>query len=449
MFRKYTFPGGIHPPYNKEATKDLPVVKYPLPKKVVVPTLMHIGHAAKVIVKNGDRVSKGQCVAEANGFVSSPAFSPVSGVVSAVGIFAHASGKSVTGVEITSNNLNEEFRFDPMKNWKEQAAAVLVKRISDCGIVGMGGAGFPSHVKLSPPADKAIDSLIINAVECEPYLTTDHRLMLERPESILWGTKIFQRILDVKDVYVAIEKNKPDAIENMKKYIDQNKEFSKIKVVTPETKYPQGGEKQLVFTVLGREIPSGKLTMDAGCVVQNTASAIAAYNAVIKGIPLTQRVITVTGEAVKNPGNYSVPIGTSVREILEHCQTDFSKVKKVIMGGPMMGISLASIDVPVMKQTSGLLVLSNSTPAVSENNCISCGFCVRKCPVRLVPSILSKYAEKKMFDEARERNVMDCMECGCCSYVCPAKINILHRIRFAKNYIVCKEREKQLTERKK
>ena len=449
MFRKYTFPGGIHPPYNKDVTEDLPVVKYPLPKKVVIPTVMHIGSPAKIIVKNGDRVSKGQCVAEACGFVSSPAFSPVSGLVSATGVFAHASGKSVAGVEITSDNAGEEFRFDPIKNWKEQAAAVLVKRISDCGIVGMGGAGFPAHVKLSPPPDKKIHSLIINAAECEPYLTTDHRLMLERPEKLLFGTKIFQRILGVRNVFIAIEKNKPDAIELMKEIVYQKKEFNGIKIAPLETKYPQGGEKQLVYSVLEEEIPSGKLTMDAGCVVQNVASAIAAYNAVVEGVPLTERVITVTGSAVKMPGNYWIPIGTSVREILEYCQTDFSKVKKVIMGGPMMGISLSNLNVPVMKQTSGLLVLNEFNPSNGKSNCINCGFCVQKCPIRLVPSLLAKYSEKNMFEQARERNVMDCMECGCCSYVCPAKINILHKIRLAKNSIVRKNTEKTSTQQDK
>ena len=436
MFRKWTFPGGIHPPYNKRATQNLSIEKYPLPQKVIIPTIMHIGSPAKVIVKVGDKVARGQIIAEASGFISSPAFSSISGVVSSIGMFPHASGKSVAAVEITADGKDDEFCFEPIKNYKEQPSAVLVKRISDCGIVGMGGAGFPSQVKLSPPPDKKIDTLIINCAECEPYLTTDHRIMLEMPEKLLVGIKILQRILGVANVFVAIEKNKPDAIEIMKKKIDENKDFDEIKVIPLETKYPQGGEKQLVYAVVGREIPSGKLTMDAGCVVHNIASSLAARNAVIKGNPLTQRVLTITGSAVKKPGNYFTPIGTSVREMLEYCETDFSKVKKVIMGGPMMGVSLANIDVPIMKQTSGILVLDEITPADSENNCINCGACVEACSTRLVPSFLAKYSAKNMFEEALGRNIMDCIECGSCSYICPAKINILHKIRFAKNHIV-------------
>ena len=436
MFRKWTFPGGIHPPYNKKTTQNLSIEKYPLPSKVIIPTIMHIGSPAKVIVKVGDKVAKGQIIAEAGGFVSAPASSSISGVVSNVGIFAHASGKNVMAVEITADESNDEFRFEPIKNYKKTPITDLIKRISDCGLVGMGGAGFPSHVKLSPPSDKRIDTLIINAAECEPYLTCDHRVMLEMTDKFLSGVKIFQKVLGVENVYIGIEKNKPDAIDLIKQKIKENEEFSDIKIIPLEVKYPQGGEKQLIFAVTGREIPSGKLTMDAACVVQNVASSVAAYEAVVEGIPLTQRVLTITGSAVKKPGNYFAPIGISVREMLEYCETDFSKAKKVIMGGPMMGVALPNIDVPIMKQTSGLLVLSEKTTADSENNCINCGACVYKCPVHLVPSLLAKYSEKEMFEDAQERNVMDCMECGCCSYICPAKINILHKIRYAKNYIV-------------
>ena len=436
MFRKWTFPGGIHPPYNKKATQDLPIKKYPLPEKVVIPTVMHMGTPAKVIVKNGDKVAKGQVVAEAGGFVSSPVFSSVSGVVSNIGMFPHASGKSIAAVEITADGKDDEFRFEPIKNYREKASEVLVKRISDCGIVGMGGAGFPAQVKLSPPSDKKIDSLIINAAECEPYLTTDHRVMLEMTNKLLSGTRILQRILDVRNVYIAIEKNKPDAIALLSKRVKEDNLLKGIKIIPLETKYPQGGEKQLINAVLGREIPLGKLTMDAGCVVQNVASAVATHDAVVNGIPLTERVLTITGKAVKDCGNYFAPIGTSVREMLEYCETDFSKVKKVIMGGPMMGLSLANIDVPIMKNTSGILVLSETTAGDNENNCINCGACVEACTIHLVPSLLAKYSERNKFEDAQNRNIMECMECGCCTYICPSKINILHKIRFAKNHII-------------
>jgi electron transport complex protein RnfC len=449
LFRRYTFPGGIHPPHNKDATQGLTIERYPLPQKVIIPTVMHIGTPAKVIVKKGDKVAKGQCLAEADGHVSSPVFSSVSGVVNTVGIFPHASGQSIAGIEILSDDQNEEHRFEPIKNWKTQAPQTLIARIKDCGIVGMGGAGFPAHVKLSPPPDKTIDALIINAAECEPYLTNDHRLMLDRQEKLLNGTKIFQKILGVQKVFIAIEKNKPEAIASLKRLTAPNTEFRDIKVVALRTKYPQGGEKQLVYAVLKREIPSGKLTSDAGCVVQNVASTVAAYNAVVLGIPLTERIITITGDGVKRPGNYLIPVGTSVREILEYCQTDFTNTKKVIMGGPMMGVSLSSLDVPVMKQTSGLLVLSKSSPGMCENNCINCGLCVSKCPARLVPSILAKYSRKLMLEQAIANNIRDCMECGCCSYLCPSKVNILHKIRFAKDAIARENAKKSSTKQGK
>jgi len=444
----FTFAGGIHPPYAKKATRHLPINKFPTPQKVVVPVLMHIGAPAKAIVKVGDKVAKGQCVAEADGFVSSPAFASISGVVSAVGPFAHACGKAVTAVEITADGKNDEVRFDPMKNWKEQPSRFLIKRISDCGIVGMGGAGFPTHVKLLPPQDKKIDTLIINAAECEPYLTTDHRLMLEQTDKILLGTKILQKILDVWDIYIVIEKNKPDAIDLFKRKTAMHKELSGINIVAVETKYPQGGEKQLVSAVVDREIPSGKLTMDSGCVVQNVSSAAAICDAVFYGIPLSERIITVAGNLVTRPGNYLVPIGTSIREVLEYCGANLSMAKKVVMGGPMMGVSLPDIDVPVIKQTSGLLVFNNLTPAEGENNCINCGRCADVCPIRLIPSFLAKYSARNMYEEAQKRNAMDCIECGCCSYVCPAKINILHRIRTCKNYLTRQKAAKTSTQDK-
>jgi electron transport complex protein RnfC len=445
LFNKWTFEGGIHIPYNKRLTQSLPIENYPLPQKIVVPVLMHIGAPAKVVVKVGDNVSKGQCVAEADGFVSSPAFSSISGIVSSIGMFKHISGKLVTGVEITADGRNDELRFEPIKNWREQSPSILMRRIGDCGIVGMGGAGFPTQVKLLPHRDKKVNALIINAAECEPYLTTDHRLMLEETDKILKGVKILQKILSVRYVFISIEKNKTDAIYVMKKKAT-TKEYYGIKIIPLETKYPQGGEKQLISTVLNREVPSGKLPIDAACVVLNVASAAAVCDAVLEGIPLTERVITVTGNAVKRPGNYIVPIGTYVKEILEYCRTDFSKIKKVIAGGPMMGKSLPDICVPVMKQTSGLLVLDTITPSYSKNNCINCGNCVKACSIHLVPSLLAKYFEKDMYEEALKRNVMDCMECGCCSYVCPAKINILHRIRTCKSYITQKRAKESLTQ---
>jgi len=444
LAKKFTFSAGIHPPHGKKQTESLALSPFPTPEKVVIPMAMHIGAPAKIIVKKGDMVVAGQTIGEPSGFISVPVFASICGEVTAISDVFHPMGQMVPAVEITGNGSTETQAFSPLNDWKDRSPTELIERIRDCGIVGRGGASFPTHVKLSPPPEKKIDTLIINGAECEPYLTADHRLLLERTHEFITGSLIAQYILRVKKTYIGIEKNKPDAIAAVKKMVQEMKAES-ITVIALETKYPQGGEKQLIQAITKRQVPSGKLPMDVGCVVTNVGTAHSIFKAIVHGIPLYRRVVTVTGSSVKTPGNYIIPVGTSIREILEHAQTDFSSVKKVLMGGPMMGIAMASLDVPIVKSTSGLLVLEETTPATQEYNCINCGACVQGCPIHLIPSHFSKLVKHQKYEECEQKNILDCIECGSCSYVCPSKINLVHYIKLGKNRIAAAKRLKSLT----
>ncbi|MDG5817010.1 electron transport complex subunit RsxC [Chitinispirillales bacterium ANBcel5] len=448
MFKKYSFKGGIHPPHNKKQTESLTIEEFAAPDKVIIPLSQHIGAPAKAVVKRGDRVCIGQTIGDAGGFVSAPVHSSVSGTVKSVGMFPHPTGKQTMAVEIENDGTDE---FAPLesfeKPWKEAAPGELIQKINNCGIVGMGGATFPTHVKLSPPSNKPIDTLIINGAECEPYLTADHRLMLERTEGLLTGALITRKILGAKRCTIAIEDNKADAIAAISQKLSDPK-FKDLSVGVLKSKYPQGGEKQLINAVTSREVPSGGLPMDIGCVVENVSTALAIYDAIIDGKPLYQRVVTITGPLTRTPKNLLVRIGTPVMNILQACDVDFSMLKKVVTGGPMMGIALSTLDVPVIKSTSGLLTLDEKTPGIREYPCINCGKCVKICPMKLIPSRICKYAEKGKLDDAAEWNLMDCMECGSCTYTCPSKINLVHYIRLGKYQIQAK-RAAQNTEQKK
>lgn len=434
MAKKYSFKGGIHPPHSKKQTEKLAVEHLPVPQKVIIPLSQHIGAPAKPVVKKGDRVLLGQMIGESSGFVSSTIHSSVSGIVQTVGPFPHPSGKQILAVEIENDGLDEAAAFTPCENWRDAAPGELIQRVQAAGIVGMGGASFPTHVKLSPPSNKTIDTLIINGAECEPFLTADHRLMLERTEHLLTGILILKKILNASNCHIGIEENKPDAIQAVMSVLKDQK-FKEIKLARLKVKYPQGGEKQLINAITTREVPSGGLPMDAGCVVQNVGTAVAVYDAVIQGKPLYERVVTVCGPVVKNPKNFMVRIGTPIRMLLEATSADLSATKKVIMGGPMMGNTQADLDAPVIKSTSGILVLDTIQPAVREYPCINCGHCVRACPVHLIPSRLAKLVEKEKTEEAIEWNIMDCMECGSCTFVCPSKINLVHFMRLGKFHV--------------
>ena len=436
MFGKLSFKGGVHPSHNKSRTEALPIETLPPPEKVVIPLSMHIGAPSKIAVKRGDQVKIGQPIAEAGGFVSVPAHASVSGEVASVGVFPHPLGGKITAVEIKNDKNDNFFDLEPFKsNWREAAPGEIVKKISSCGIVGMGGASFPTHVKLSPPSEKNIDTLILNGAECEPFLTADHRMLLEKTGEILTGMLILKKILGAQNAYIGIEDNKPDAIEVVGQKLSEGT-FNGLNLARLETKYPQGGEKQLINAITKREVPSGGLPMDVGCVVQNVGTAYAIWDAICNGMPLYQRVVTVTGPTTRKPANLLVRIGTPIKEVLDYCQVDFTATKKIIMGGPMMGLAQSELDAPVIKSTSGLLAYNEVQEPIKSNNCISCGNCVKVCPIHLVPSILAKYIDKELFDLADEWNVLDCMECGSCAYACPSKINLVHFMKLGKNQVM-------------
>ncbi len=441
LFGKFSFRGGVHPPHSKGRTESQPIEALPLPDKVILPVSQHIGAPAKVAVSKGDVVRRGDLVAENGGFVSASIHASISGTVTAVAENPHPLGKSVIAVEIENDgNDTVTDALPAMKNWREAAPSEVVRSIASAGIVGMGGASFPTHVKLSPPPEKHIDTLIINGAECEPYLTADHRLMLERTAEVLTGTLILKKTLSASRVYFAIEDNKPDAVAAVSQLLSRD-EFKSITLAKLRTKYPQGGEKQLINAVTRRQVPSGGLPMDCGCVVQNIGTAYAVYQAITEGVPLYERVVTVTGPLVENPKNLLVRIGTPLRTVLEYCGADLSAAKKVVMGGPMMGLAQSELDAPVIKSTSGILVLENEVPAVRAHDCISCGNCVNVCPVRLVPSMLAKYIDKEQHESAEEWNVLDCIECGSCSFVCPSKINLVHFMKLGKYHVTAARRK--------
>jgi electron transport complex protein RnfC len=435
LFRKLSFKGGVHPPCNKNLTEALPIEVLPPPEKVIIPLSMHIGAPAKIAVKRGDSVKIGQIIGESGGFVSTPVHASVSGEVSSVGPFPHPLGKHMTAVEIANDRKDEFARLEPLdKSWREAAPGEIIQKIASCGIVGMGGASFPTHVKLSPPSEKKIDTLIINGAECEPCLTSDYRLILEKTNDMLSGMLILKKTLGAQSSFIGIEDNKPDAIEAVKNALADAR-FDGVRLVKLKTKYPQGGEKQLINALTKREVPSGGLPMDIGCVVQNVGTSYAVWDAVCNGTPLYQRVVTVTGAGINKPANLLVRIGTPIRHVLDHCSADLSQSKKIIMGGPMMGITLSELDAPVIKATSGLIATGDTQPGVRAHECIHCGHCVKACPIHLVPSLLAKYVNKGFYAEADEWNILDCIECGSCAYICPSKINLVQYMKLGKYHV--------------
>lgn len=435
MFGKLSFKGGVHPPYNKQQTEALPIEVLPPPEKVIIPLSMHIGAPGKVVVKHSDKVKIGQLIAEADGLVSSSVHSSVSGEVSLIGSFPHPLGKHITAVEIANDKNDDLIEMEPLdKDWREAAPGEIVKKISSCGIVGMGGEGLPTHVKLSPPSEKKIGALIINGTESEPYLTADHRLLLEKTNEILIGMLILKKTLGAKNAIIAIEDNKPDAIDAVNERLSDNK-FSDLSLVKLQTKYPQGEEKQLITAITKQEVQSGGQPVDIGCVVHNVGTSFAVWDAICNGTPLYQRVVTVTGPTVKKPANLLVRIGTPIQEVLEYCGIDLSITKKVIMGGPMMGLAQSELDAPVIKSTSGLVALNEIHAGIRTHNCIRCGHCIKACPIHLVPSFLAKYVDKCLYDKADQWNILNCMECGSCAYVCPSKINLVHFMKLGKYHV--------------
>jgi electron transport complex protein RnfC len=432
LSKKFTFKGGVRLSHCKSQTEHLKTEAFPPPPVAVIPLSQHIGAPARALVDKGDRVLVGQLIGEPAGNVSAAVHSSVSGTVLSVKPFPHPSGRLVQSVEIESDGADEAAEFEPVGQfWRETSSGELVQKIAAAGIVGMGGASFPAHIKLSPPTNKPIDTLIINGAECEPYLTDDHRVMVERTEEILTGALIMKKILGAKSVYFGIEDNKKDAVNAVYDKTAGSR-FNDVALAVLKSKYPQGGEKPLIAAITGRKVPSGGLPMDAGCVVHNVGTALAVCEAVMQGIPLYRRVVSVTGANVRRPKNLLVRIGTPVRSLLDACGVDVAASKKIVMGGPMMGVALSDLDVPVIKSTSALLALDFATEAVRKYPCINCGQCVRVCPIRLVPSRLAKFVEKENIEDAVKWNLMDCIECGSCAYVCPAKINLVQFYKLGK-----------------
>ena len=426
-----TFKGGVHPPEYKELTCHKPVEVFPVPERVFVPLSQHTGAPAQPVVNKGDEVKRGQLIAEPSAFISAGIHSPVAGVVKGIADYPHPFGNLQPAVEIEPKEEQElDSGLEPIKDFENAELEVLKERVKQAGIVGMGGATFPTYVKLSPPPDKKIDSVIINGAECEPYITADHRLMLEAPEKIIGGLKIIMRILGVKRAYLGIEANKPDAIVKLEKLIE---EVPGAEVVVLKTKYPQGAEKQLIKAILNREVPSGGLPMDVGALVQNVGTTCAIYEAVVLGKPLIERIVTVTGSGISEPKNLYVPIGTPIQNLIEFCGGFAKRPGKVILGGPMMGLAQSDLKVPVIKGTNAVLVLGDDeldlTPA---GPCIRCGRCARACPMGLVPSLIGSFVRRDRIEEAEELNVMDCMECGSCAYVCPSHIKLIQWIDIGK-----------------
>lgn len=436
----HKFKGGIHPLEGKELTAGKELRIAPLFDKYIVPVRQSIGAPPTLTVKKGDTVKKGQRIAEPGGFVSVPLHSPVCGTVGDVVEITGVTGASEQAVEIIADGTDEwDTGLDPIPNWADTEKDVLKKRILDAGIVGMGGAAFPTHVKLSPPPEKNIDTLIINGAECEPFLTADHRLMLTRTEEALTGIAIAAKILKVSRIFVGVEDNKMDAIEKMTAAAAK----FKITVVPLHVKYPQGAEKQLIYALTGRQVLEGGLPMDVGCVVMNIGTAAAVHDAVVLGHPLIERITTVTGTPVVDPANYLVRIGTPIRKLLELCGGVKENPAKVIMGGPMMGFAQSNIDVPVAKNSSGVLLMAPEEIEQFEGNpCIRCSRCVKACPMNLLVPTLSTMIEAGEFAMAEQNYVMDCVECGTCAYICPAKRPLVQHFRRAKAEILAKRRKK-------
>lgn len=436
-----TFKKGVHPPHGKHLTEKKPIEEY-LPKgDLVFPLSQHIGAPCTALVKKGDRVLVGQKIGEAGGFVSAPIYSSVSGTVKNVEPRMTSMGTKAMSIIVENDNLYEAVEKAQERDYEKLSNEEIVSIIKEAGIVGMGGATFPTHVKLTPPKDKTIDSIIINAAECEPYLTCDHRLMLEEGEKIVEGLKIILKLFPQAKGYIGIENNKPDAIAAMNKLTANE---SRIEVKALKTKYPQGAEKQLIYAVTKREVPSGKLPADVSCIVQNVGTAYQIYKSVVQCEPLIERIVTVTGEAIKEPKNLKVKLGTSVQELIEEACGGFKEDPvKVISGGPMMGMTISTIEIPVTKGTSGILALTKDMAVLPDtSNCIRCGKCVEACPMNLLPTKLQSLSQRNELEEFENFHGLDCIECGCCTFVCPAKKNILQSIRVAKRAVLANKRKK-------
>ncbi|MBT8421296.1 MAG: electron transport complex subunit RsxC [Gammaproteobacteria bacterium] len=428
---RHRFSHGVHPQQNKELTVDLPIQRVPFVGRYVLPLDQHLGAPAQATVNVGERVRRGQRIARPGGFVSTALHSPVTGKVMAIEPRRAPGGKFSPSIEIHADPFaTQRLTPNPPIDWLSLTLEEFIHHIQWAGIVGLGGAAFPSHVKYSMPEGKKIEYLLINGAECEPYLTNDHRLMLERPDALLQGIAIVKRKLGAKRAIIGIETNKPGAIDTLRAQI---KRIHKVDVMPLPVKYPQGAERMLIKAVFGYELPATKLPRDIGIAVNNVSSLVAIADYFGSGLPLIERIITVSGSGVTYPANLIVPIGTPLREVLRFCGGLREATKSVIMGGPMMGQPIGSLDIPIVKGTSGILAFTEKEASTTfELPCIRCGRCLAACPHFLNPSRLGRLAKARRFDEMRAYRLTDCVECGACSYACPSEIPLVQLIRTAK-----------------
>lgn len=435
-----TFKGGVHPYEGKEMAKDQPIVEV-LPKgDLVYPLSQHIGAPANPIVAAGDKVLKGQKIAEAGGFVSSPIYASASGTVKAIEPRRVAVGDMVNSIVIVNDGTFSEAAYTPCDDVTSLTKEEIIQKVKEAGVVGMGGAGFPTHVKLSPKEPEKIEFIIANCAECEPYLTADYRRMLENPIELIEGMKIILKLFDHAKGILGIENNKPDCIE---KLTELTKDEPRLEVCPLETKYPQGGERQLIYAVTGRAINSKMLPADAGCIVDNVETIIAVYNAVKLGIPVMNRVSTITGDAVEHPGNFLYSIGTNYAELVEAAGGLRGEPEKIISGGPMMGFAMFGLDIPTTKTSSSLLCLSKDAVAeIEPSACINCGRCVEACPEQLIPSRLANFGNNGLSEEFEKWHGLECVECGSCSFVCPARRQLAQSIKTLKKQVLAAKRKK-------
>lgn len=414
-----TFKGGIHPDDGKQLAKDKKIVSILPKEELVYPLSQHIGAPAKPVVKAGDRVLKGQKIAEAGGFVSASIFASVSGEVKGIEKRFNPSGAKVDSIIVENDFQYEEVSYLPVKPLEEMRKEEIIDRIKEAGIVGMGGAGFPTHVKLSPKEPEKIDYVIANCAECEPYITADYRRMLENPEELISGMRVVLSIFPQAKGIFGVEDNKPDCIEKLRKLTEKE---SRMEVKALKTKYPQGAERQLIFATTGRAINSSMLPADAGCVVDNVETMIAIHTAVVEGKAVTERIVTLSGDAVKEPGNFKVFFGTNHQEVIEAGGGFKNPPEKIISGGPMMGFAMFTTDTPITKTSSSILGFTKDEVKANEPTaCINCGRCVEVCPSRIIPSRLADLAERHDEEGFKKLEGLECIECGSCSYVCPAK----------------------------
>jgi electron transport complex protein RnfC len=425
--------GGVHPRESKGLTEHLAIERMPLPEQVEIPLLQHFGATCEALVNKKDRVQEGDLIGKVKGGLGANIHASITGNVTNIGSSTGPVLLNIPSITIVRDPEAPNKVYMPL-DWKGLTQQELLQKVKDAGIVGIGGAGFPSHVKLSPPPDAKVDTLILNGAECEPYLTTDHRLMLERPEEIVEGTKILLHILGIKQGYIGIEANKGNAIEILRKTIENQKlNGLKIHINPLKVKYPQGSEKQLIESITGRKVPGFGLPFDIGVIVQNIGTTKAVYDAVVLNKPLYEKVITISGKGIARPANLLIRIGTLINDIVQYLGGTRPDLDKIVIGGPMMGFAVSSLDIPVTKTFSGILFLTrDEIDNQPYGPCIRCGWCIEACPMGLAPNEIGLYVEAGRVADTAHLGTFECFECGCCAYVCPAKRPLVQFIRLAK-----------------